>query len=208
MAPRFAEADLKRPLHLAFTYDEEVGCLGGRANWSEELQKSSFKPARRDRRRAVLDAGYRGPQGLLRIHNRFHRPGGACLAARSRRQCRRICESLHPPAAGAGRGVERAVAPEGSRYEPPWTTVQVGRIQGGMASNVVAGHCEVEWEMRTGRPGDADHVWSRMRPLVEDELKPAKCATLPEADIVTHVIGEVEGLQVVPHSEAFQLVSN
>ncbi|WP_244423270.1 M20/M25/M40 family metallo-hydrolase [Nitratireductor aquibiodomus] len=33
MAPHFAELDLKRPLHFAFTYDEEVGCFGARARW-------------------------------------------------------------------------------------------------------------------------------------------------------------------------------
>jgi len=44
MAPRFAEAELSRPLHLALTYDEEVGCLGGR-ELVRELRSAPFKPA-------------------------------------------------------------------------------------------------------------------------------------------------------------------
>ena len=37
----------------------------------------------------------------------------------------------------------KARAPEGSRFRPPWTTLQVGRIEGGAARNVIAGHCAV-----------------------------------------------------------------
>ena len=94
----------------------------------------------------------------------------------------------------------------GNRFVPNWTTVQVGRIQGGMARNVVAGHCEVEWEVRTVCAEDGDFIKSGLNAFVEQELKPAMKRLAPEADIVTHVIGEVEGLQVVSNSAARDLV--
>src|SRR5690606_15083775 len=46
-------------------------------------------------------------------------------------------------------------APAGSRFEPPWTTLQVGRMAGGAARNMIAGSCEVEWEMRPVQKADA-----------------------------------------------------
>lgn len=205
LAPRFAEVDLKRPLHLAFTYDEEVGCLGGR-ELVRELQKSSFKPAVAIIGEPSSMRVIEGHKGCFEYTTVFtgheghaSRPDlGVNAIDYASRFTRRLLEL------GAAL---KGQAPEGSRYEPPWSTVQVGRIQGGMARNVIAGHCQLEWEVRTVRPGDADHVWSRMHALVEDELLPEMRRDFPEADIVTHVIGEVEGLEVVPHSPAFQLVS-
>ena len=46
-----------------------------------------------------------------------------------------------------GEDLKRMVPPN-SQFDPPWTTVQAGRIDGGMARNVIAGSCDVEWEMR------------------------------------------------------------
>ena len=86
------------------------------------------------------------------------------------------------------------------------TTVQVGRIQGGMARNVVAGQCEVEWEIRTVRHEDGEFIKTALHAFVEDELKPEMRCIAPDAHVVTHTIGEVEGLQVVSSSEARDLV--
>ncbi|MCB1479030.1 MAG: M20/M25/M40 family metallo-hydrolase, partial [Rhodobiaceae bacterium] len=44
MAPRFAELDLARPLHFAFTYDEETGCLGGQ-HLVRELVAQEIRPS-------------------------------------------------------------------------------------------------------------------------------------------------------------------
>ena len=44
MAPHYAASELKRPVHFAFTYDEEVGCLGARALVSD-LAALPYKPA-------------------------------------------------------------------------------------------------------------------------------------------------------------------
>ena len=46
----------------------------------------------------------------------------------------------------------RARAPAGSRFEPPWTTVSVGAIRGGIAHNVIPNRCEVDWEYPARSP--------------------------------------------------------
>jgi acetylornithine deacetylase len=101
----------------------------------------------------------------------------------------------------------KARAPAARRFQPPWTTLQVGRIEGGAARNVIAGHCSVEWEMRPVQPSDADFVKENIEAYVERVLKPAMNAVSAEAEIVTHVIGEVEGLEPVAQSEARRIVS-
>jgi acetylornithine deacetylase len=205
MAPRFAETDLRRPLHLAFTYDEEVGCLGARA-LMKELKRAEFKPSvvivGEPTRMRVIE-GHKGcyeyTTEFTGLEGHAARPDLCVNAVEyATRYISRLLELAEEI---------KAFAPEDSRFVPPWTTLQVGRIQGGMARNVVAGHCEVEWEMRTVQPSDADFVKNGLEAYVEDVLKPAMKRVSPGADITTTTIGEVEGLQVVSQSEAREIVS-
>jgi len=72
--------------------------------------------------------------------------------------------------------------------------------------NIIAGHCSVEWEMRPVQQSDADFVRDGIARHVDTVLRPAMRAVSPDADIVTLTVGEVEGLQVVPESEARAIV--
>lgn len=204
MAPRFAEAELNRPLHLALTYDEEVGCLGGR-ELVRELRKAAFKPAAvivgEPSSMRVIE-GHKGCYEYTTVFTGLEghasRPDlGINAVEFATRFVARLLE--------LGNEVKRR-APGGNRFVPHWTTVQVGRIQGGMARNVIAGQCEVEWEVRTVRHEDGEFIKSALSAFVDEELKPEMRKLSPEADIVTHTIGEVEGLQVVADSEARDLV--
>jgi acetylornithine deacetylase len=204
MAPRFAEVELKRPLHMAFTYDEEVGCLGARS-LVDELRKAVFKPTVVIVGEPTLMRVIEGHKGCYEYTTEFTgfeghaaRPDlGVNAVEYATRYITRLLE--------LGEEIKR-FAPESSRFVPPWTTLQVGRIQGGIARNVIAGHCEVEWEMRTVQRGDADFVKNGIGAYVEDVLKPAMRRISPDADIVTRTIGEVEGLQVASQSEARDIV--
>ena len=100
----------------------------------------------------------------------------------------------------------RAEAPVGSRYVPPWTTVHVGRIEGGTARNVIARHCRVDWEIRPVRASDADRIRSAMDVFVGAELKPAMTAIHPDADVITHTMCEVASFEPVAASAARDLL--
>ena len=71
MAPRYAALNLQRPVHFAFTYDEEIGCFGARALACFQmkpfggLHKRPVRSCGCHHWRADLDADHRGPQGLL-----------------------------------------------------------------------------------------------------------------------------------------------
>jgi acetylornithine deacetylase len=100
----------------------------------------------------------------------------------------------------------RARSPEASRFDPPWSTLQVGRIGGGAARNIIAGSCAVDWELRPVNAPDFSFAKAHIEDYVTGELLPRMRKTSASADIVTHVIGEVAGLEPMSQSEAETLV--
>jgi acetylornithine deacetylase len=98
-------------------------------------------------------------------------------------------------------------APADSRFEPPWSTLQVGRLAGGVAHNVIPGHASVDWELRPVSDADQRFVCEAIGAFARDDLLPAMREISPDADIVTHVIGEVCGLEPVDDNEARRIVS-
>ena len=75
----------------------------------------------------------------------------------------------------------RLMAPKDSRFEPPWTTVNVGAFNGGVAHNVIAPKAHVDWEMRPVQNADADYVKTNLRGYCENDLLPAMCAIFPRS---------------------------
>ncbi len=203
--PRYAELDLKRPVHVALTYDEEVGCLGAR-QLVAELQHLGVRPAV-----AVIGEptemhvveGHKGCYEYttaftgLEAHAAYPEAGVNAIefAARYVGRLARL----------AGELTEQPV--RNNRFDPPFTTIQVGRIEGGVARNVIPGHCRIEWEMRPVNPHDADFVKTRLKRFEEDELLPAMRARYGDAAIVTEVIGELEGLEPAEDGEAQRIVA-
>jgi acetylornithine deacetylase len=204
MAPEFDASTLRRPLHFAFTYDEEVGCLGARA-LMDELARSDVRPAV-----AIIGepTGMRvieGHKGCYEYTTEFFGLEGHGsqpeLGVNAVEYAVRYVSQLLEM-----RERMRERAPEDSRFVPPWTTLQVGSLSGGTARNVIAGHCAVEWEFRPVQKADTDFI-KREIGRHEDALRREMKSISPTADIVTHTIGEVGGLVVVDRSEAREIVS-
>ena len=204
-APRFAEVELRRPVHFAFTYDEEVGCLGGR-QLVDDLARAGIRPSVAIIGEPTTMRIIEGHKGCYEYTTEFHGLNG----------------HGSNPEAGVN-AVEYAVryvnrmltladelkhrAPVGTRFQPPWTTLQVGRMDGGTARNVIAHHCRVEWELRPVRVRDAEHVKRALKTYCDEILLPAMRAVAQDARIETQVIGEVEGLEPASENEARDIVS-
>lgn len=203
VAPSFAAADLKRPLHFAFTYDEETGCLGAKVMLAA-LKASGRRPA-------VCIIGE--PTGMKVIEG--HK--GCC-----EQTTRLVGLEGHGSMPSAGvNAVEYAAryigelltigselqarVPEGSRFEPPWTTINVGAIRGGVAHNVIPNTCEIDWEFRPVNRADKDYVWDRVRTFSNEVLLPEMRRVFPEAELETLSIGDVDGLEPMEDSAAVRL---
>ena len=204
MARRFAQMDLKRPIHFALTHDEEVGCLGARA-LIPELRKRGVAP-----RMAVIGEPtemrvIEGHKGCCEYTVRFEGLEGhgsmpdagvnaAEYAARYAARLLALREDLI------------ARAPLNGRFDPAWTTLNIGRISGGTAHNIIAGKAELDWEMRPVQKEDATFVTACMEDYVDRVLRPAMQTVDPKADIETEVIGEVAGLVPIDQNSARDIV--
>ncbi len=205
MADEYGATNLRRPVHFCFTHDEEVGCLGAQA-LVPHLKARQHLPAIAVVGEPTEMRIIEGHKGCCEYTARFHGLEGhgsnpdrgvnaVAYAVRYVTRLMELAEEL------------KLRAPRDSRFDPPWTTVNVGRLHGGVAHNVIPGRAEVEWEMRPVQYGDAEFVKEQLQHLVEAELLPAMRAVSPWADITVETIGEVVGLEPMEDNMAKALVA-
>ena len=204
MAPQFAKARLTRPLHFAFTHDEETGCLGASA-LVPILKERGIRPAMAIIGEPTEMRVIEGHKGCCEYTTRFQGLAGhgsapdggvnaAEYAARYVTRLLELREELKPR------------APSGSRFDPPYTTVNIGGIRGGVAHNVIVSKAEVDWEFRPVQDSDFHHVKDRISAYANDILLPAMRAVHPEAAITVQTMGEVPGLEPMEHNAVRDLV--
>lgn len=203
LVPDMLAADLKRPIHLALSYDEEVGCLGVPA-LIRAIRETLPTPQAvivgepTSMRVVGMHKGIRAYQ--VDVHGREahssqpHRAVSAVMTA---------CGLVHWL---GGRAAERAARPlPDSAYDPPYTTITAEVIEGGTAHNIIARHCRFVWTARTVAEDDPDaleRAFLDHAAAVEADLQ----AIAPEARIETTRLAAVPALRHDPHSAADRLV--
>ncbi|WP_332718360.1 acetylornithine deacetylase [Pelagibacterium mangrovi] len=203
-APHFQDAGLKRPIHLGFTYDEEVGCLGAQV-MLDELKASGRKPSLCIVGEPTMMKIIEGNKGCCEYTTHF--TGLEGHASMPDRGVNAIEYAVQYVSKLLEIGeVLKTRAPEGSRFDPPWSTIQIGKMAGGIARNIIAGSCSVEWEFRPVAGADFSFTHSQIRGFVEGVLLPRMRNVYPDAAVITETIGEVAGLEPMSRSEAVELV--
>lgn len=204
--PHFLAQPLAQPLHLAISYDEEVGCLGVRT-LLDALSHRADKPAicligEPTELQPVL--GHKGKLGV-----RCEVQGAACHSAYAPQGVNAIEYAAklihHLTLIG-----QRLAAPEhhDGRFDPPFTTVQTGLIQGGRALNIVPADCTFDFEVRTLPQDDAQEVARELESYAQRELLPAMHAVNRDAEIRFYPISSYPGLYTAAQSAAARLVSH
>ncbi len=205
MAEHYASLPLKRPVHFAYTHDEETGCLGAQA-LIPELARLGIKPDIAIIGEPTEMRVIEGHKGCCEYTTRFEGLEGhgssPDLGVNAAEYAVRYVSRLM-----ALRTDLRARVPADSRFDPPYTTINIGRVQGGHAHNVIVGKAEVDWEFRPVQTCDLHFVKSTMQAYIEEELLPAMRAVYPAADISTETLGEVVGLEPMPENAARDLVA-
>lgn len=200
MAGKYAQADFKRPLHFAFTYDEETGCLGAKAlaNFLEHYpinpriaiigEPTSMKVIEGHKGVCEYSVHFKGLAG----HGSAPDAGVNAVeyAVNYVSELMQIREEL------------KTLAPDGSRFDPPWTTINIGALHGGMAHNVIADNAELEWEFRPIQNSDYEYVHERIKDYTDNTLIPAMQRVDPESNIYMQTVGEVQGLEPALKNEA------
>lgn len=198
--PALLEQPLAWPVHLAFSYDEEVGCLGVRPMLAE-LGKRAHRPrlcliGEPTELKPVL--GHKGKLGM-----RCHVKGAACHSAYAPYGVNAIQYAARLIGQLESIG-ERLAQPEyhDARFDPPFSTVQTGLVRGGRALNIVPAECEFDFEIRALPGFDAQSVSDELQAYARTELLPRMRAVQTDTEISWQALGAYPGLATAPDSEA------
>lgn len=205
MAPVYAERVRDRPLHFAFTYDEETGCIGA-GDLARTLVERALKPSLAIIGEPTSMRIIEGHKGCCEYTTRFRGleghgsapDRGVNAVEYAVRYVSRLLELRNELA---------RMAPTDSRFEPPWTTLNIGAFNGGSVHNVIASKAQVDWEMRPVQDTDAVFVKQAIATYCDQVLLPAMRAGHPNATIETEIIGEIAGLIPTDENEALRIVS-
>ena len=99
-------------------------------------------------------------------------------------------------------------SPKDSIFDPPFSTLQVGGIFGGIAHNVIADKCHVEWETRPVVKEDGIFLNQEIDKYANEVLLPEMRKVFTNSRITKKIIGEVAGFNRVLNSEACEFVSS
>jgi acetylornithine deacetylase len=195
LVPEFTRLPLQAPLHLAFSYDEEVGCLAAPA-LIEALLAAVPRPAF-----AVI--GEPTEMRVVQAH-RGIASFETVVAGRAGHSSKPEAGVNAIFAAASCIGALAALARDDGRGTDPGerTTVNVGRIEGGTAVNIIAGHCRFLWECRSYDEASAERLRSGLDTWARRELLPPLRAVAPEADVRTEPKVSAPPLLVLADSPA------
>ena len=201
LAPHIAKAKLKRPIHFALSYDEEVGCVGV-TGLLDDLKAQKLKPAL-----AIIGE----PTGMRIVG--AHK-GGAKLVTKC---CGREHHSSGPEKGAnavmmAGEFVslldsvwDELRADSDPHFDPPHSTVQATVIHGGTAVNILAREADVTWEYRCLPDRDPSKIIARVEQRAAAEILPKYQRRAAEAMLRTSLHAQYPGLAMDEDSPAVRL---
>jgi len=203
LAPEFAARRLAMPIHFAFSYDEEVGCVGVR-RLIDDLARLPVAPrlcivGEPTEMKAVI--GHKGKKSV-----RCHVEGHECHSAMNDRGVNAV--EIAAELVVRLRALQRRIRHDGPfdpAYEPPYTTIHTGTIHGGSALNIVPRSCGFEFEIRNLPHHDPQPLMAEMRGWAQD-LVPEMLAVSPAAGITLDEHNSTAGLDMRPDDEAVRLV--
>ena len=202
--PEFLAADLDEPLHLALSYDEEVGCDGGRQIVKDIAdlglaprvcivgEPTSMRMVSAHKSMTVVEATFTGvaahssltPQGVNAIE----------YAARFVTYARHLAEAW------------RDTGPYDEAYVVPHTTMSVNEISGGIAQNTVPDRCVVTLEFRTIAGNDPAEIIAGLTDCVR-ELDLRMSEEHAEAGAELRVLSSIPGLDTATDATGSQFVA-
>jgi len=196
-------ANLKIPLHFAFTYDEEVGCLGA-PSLIRFLQAELPAPA------AVI-VGEPTEMKVVTAHKgitavRTTVTGHEAHSSQPHRGVSAVMVAAELITFLQGLANEAATSTQRNQlFEPPHTTITVNRIEGGTALNILARHCTFQWDIRALPEDNSDIYIDRFLAHCRDVVLPRMRTIAPDCDIETIPRSTTPPLKLMSRSAAEEL---
>lgn len=192
--PLALQAGLARPLQLAISYDEEVGCTGAppmiRAMAAHLPRAAAVIVGEPSRMKVVT--GHKGGAGY-KVHVRGFEVHSSLLPT----GVSAIMEAARLIQWANDRNAElqaAAIAPMAALFDPPFTTLHTGMIQGGTAHNITAADCTFSFEFRVV-PGESPEGWCARFEAEVARVEARMKAIRPEAGIALERFFDVPPLK-------------
>ncbi len=200
--PQFKRLDLVKPIHILFSYDEEVGCTGVRpmiARMGKDFPMPGVVIVGEPTNLKVVDA-HKGP-GLwtLQIKGRSAHSSMPGLGVNAISYAGLFMEEL----ACFARELEANSRDE--RFDPPFTTLQVTTISGGSATNIVPAGCELKFNARALPGYDIQDIENRLLAFIKGRCLPEMHSIAPEADMNLKLTHQVPPFSASSNSPAVAL---
>ncbi|PLC50178.1 acetylornithine deacetylase [Pollutimonas subterranea] len=192
MVPDMLKKGLKRPVHFALSYDEEIGCFGA-PSMIERLVTDIAKPSAvivgepTSMRPIVAHKGIAALRTTVighEAHSSQVQRGVSAVTTAAR-----LITFIDDMMAD-----NKASADPDCRFEPPYTTLHVGVVHGGTAINIISRECSFIWDIRA-LPGDDWRTYLDRFQHYADTLLPAMRAIAPAAAITTEIMADAPPLQ-------------
>jgi len=205
-APVFSKSNLDRDIHFSFTFDEETACQGAPI-LIEELKKRDIKDGiciiGEPTNMKIIDA-HKGCyeyttyfKGLAGHSSAPHK--GVSAVEYASRYINKLIEL---------REKLRERTPKDSIFDPPHSTLSIGGVFGGIAHNVIADKCHVNWETRPVVKEDGVFLNQEIDKYANEVLLPDMKKIFSNASIKKNIIGEIVGFDREEKSDACELISN
>jgi len=204
MVPQLVENELALPIHFAFTYDEEVGCIGVH-NLVDDVVNNLPLP------RAVIVGeptsmqiigGHKGARSFQTIVKgvpaHSSNPGFGVNSIMAAARIVSFLESLQNEL--------KCNAHANCEFDPPYSTIDLGIINGGTAKNIIPEYTTIEWGFRLHPDDDADYLQQRVLDFIDNEIVPYIKKQSEKADVSTSKVYSVNALIPDDKSPAEQLI--
>lgn len=198
-----ADRPLKRPLQLALSYDEEIGCVGVR-RLLDLLEVAPVKPMVcivGEPTSMQIATGHKGKAALRAACHGVE--GHSSLAPQALNALHLACDFI-----GNVRQMQARLAREGARdaaYDVPYTTLHVGKLEGGKALNIVPHLATLDFEIRHLASDDPARLLEQLQDGAE-RLVSAQREHFPTARIEISQVNAYPGLDTQPTSAAVRLI--
>ena len=200
LVPEIATAKLKRPIHFALSYDEEVGCTGV-SGLIDDLAEAKIKPALAIVGEPTLMKVVGAHKGGTAVKTRCHGREGHSSAPNKGASAVMMAGEFIAALARIGIELQDDRDP---RFDPPYSTTQANVVHGGTALNILAREASIVWECRTLPGRDPMDVVNRAKELAA-EILPKYQNGAPDASIETTVTSSYPGLALDMDSAAVAL---
>jgi len=203
--PKFAAANLAKPLHIALSYDEELGCIGV-PSLIEDMANMPSRPE-------MIIVGEPTMMGPICAHKgkldvRVQVKGLEChssLCTTGVNAVEYAAEVISFIKTLARDKVKSG--PFDTLFDVAHTTLHTGVIHGGTALNIVPQDCSFAFEIRSLPGDDPQAIFSKIQDYAQTKLEPEMKAIHPDCGFTWEVLSDIPGLDTDPEDQIVHTIS-